>query len=127
MAEQTPAGSKRARYSVTKRGDPGEEIEPRDIRMFSNEDETVFLLEVSTYEKYPDVYFGSLWDGKENAETIGIVDKDQKGMYEIAVWLPREGHYERADVTTRFGPAVLYFDIKDLCREVDIDKVDYQQ
>jgi len=122
MSEQATSESRRARYSVVKIGEPSAELEPKDIRLFTNADETIYIFRAFTEEKYPDVRVGNLYDGGVIASVVRIVDKEGRGAYEISIWLPRDARYLDSDITTRYGPLIIYIDYSSVSREIIMDK-----
>jgi len=107
---------------VVKIGEPSAELEPKDIRLFTNADETIYIFRAFTEEKYPDVRVGNLYDGGVIASVVRIVDKEGRGAYEISIWLPRDARYLDSDITTRYGPLIIYIDYSSVSREIIMDK-----
>lgn len=119
--------SRRVRYSVVKIGEPNAELEPKDIRLFTNADETIYMLVADTEEAYPEVYTGKSYNGKAIAEVVCIADNDGNGVYQIVIWLPQGGagdviNYVDSIISTRYGPTVLFVDDSTICREIIMEK-----
>ncbi len=84
MSEQATSEPRWARYSVVKIGEPSAEIEPKDIRLFTNADETIYIFRAFTEEKYPDVRVGNLYDTLEDPTEPMRREAASAGFYDAA-------------------------------------------